>query len=512
VVFLLTALAIALAPWIHPPLSADVRGIHASLGLRAQRSAAPEEFLSGARCARPDSVGVVLGLLVAVGLVVVVRRPERLGAFAGVLLAAALAANAACALNHPALTEAMDREFEQHKQMATLIVKTPEKKAMANPHNGRIGSAGAPELDEQRGDAVRGWVYLHHGRWLVLWAALGVLFGTAGSLGARVRMVASWAVVGVVLSGLACSRRLYAESCWQEAVDLEGRGSHAAARRALERSVAVEPEFGRLERTWLLAGKLDYRAGRDGSARRLFRAYQMTRDKEEIRAVAYAEDLPWLLVRTWDYRTGLATSPSGFYDSEKPDASETDAPYSRDRLSSPAGHLLPVYRMALRREPLRALGQMEDLLAGPDGAEPAVRRQASRMYNDLALRAYLDRPNIVNSEFDFYQHDRRLATAQNAWRRSAALAPDRWDSGLYLGLVQARLDPSRPERVRAEFERLMTGVADRPLRAEVLDLLGDAYWDAGEAVEARRRYAQSYDSYSLPKRPNVRAQKKLGGL
>src|SRR5262249_657320 len=154
----------------------------------------------------------VLLALVALGTAAVLRRPRRLGMVSGLLLAAAIAGNAAAALNHPALVECMDREYEQRRQIVESVnIPTMQEDPMAPRANGRIGATGALEGDEQRGDPVRGWVYLLHGLWLVPWAVAGILFGSTGPLPRRLRHAGGWAGLGMALAGLVCSQRLAAE-------------------------------------------------------------------------------------------------------------------------------------------------------------------------------------------------------------------------------------------------------------------------------------------------------------
>src|SRR5262249_23630634 len=147
------------------------------------------------------------------------------------------------------------------------------------------------------------------GWWLVPWCAAGVLLGSRRR---RWLHLAAWGLAGVVLAGLLCGSRLGAEYYWQQARHLEGCCQYDAARGALQKAVALFPECGRLERTWLLEGKLDHRQGRATRPERFFRAYQLTRDKVRPRAVAYREDLPWLIDRTQDYREGLEPPSGGF--------------------------------------------------------------------------------------------------------------------------------------------------------------------------------------------------------
>jgi hypothetical protein len=355
-------------------------------------------------------------------------------------------------------------------------------------------------------------VYLLYGQWLALWAVGGILFAGRGTLRRRGRAVLLWSAAGLVLAGGFGARRLAAEFHWSRARDLEGEGDPDAAADALRAAVAVFPELQQLERTWLLLGKLDYQAGRHTLQERFFRAFQIERDKGLPRAVAYSEDLPWTIKRTADYRTGLTSSPAGFYTSAKPDSAEVATPYAHERLASLQGPLVKEYLLSITQQPMRAIALMEDLLAEAGDEALPVRRQAARFLTNQGLQFYLDRPILSDSEFSYFTHDRRLTAAQRAWRRAAELMPANRDCAFYLGIALARSNRDRPDLVEAEFGPMAADLADRALRGEILDILGDAYFEAGWLTEARQRYAASYDVFSLPKRPNIRAQRKLGGL
>jgi cytochrome c-type biogenesis protein CcmH/NrfG len=102
--------------------------------------------------------------------------------------------------------------------------------------------------------------------------------------------------------------------------------------------------------------------------------------------------------------------------------------------------------------------------------------------------------------------------AQAVWQKAARIDPSRVDCASYLGLVRARIDDADPERVEAEFATVLSGLADRPLHADVLSTLGDVYMRAGRMAEARLWYARSFDLINVPEIKNYRAQKGLGGL
>jgi hypothetical protein len=159
----------------------------------------------------------------------------------------------------------------------------------APPLNGRVSAA--PPQDQEWGGLWRGWVYSLYAPYLAYLAAAAVLLGTAGPLGRRLALLGLWVAAGVALGGAACWPRLRAESHWGEAAAREARGDYDGARRELEAAVAQFPPFGQMQRTWLLAGRLDYRQRRATPQEKFFLAYQHGRNKEWRRALAALDDL-----------------------------------------------------------------------------------------------------------------------------------------------------------------------------------------------------------------------------
>jgi hypothetical protein len=356
VVFLLLAALLVRSGWLRPPLSPDLRALHLSLGLVPSAAVDPDALLHGARPIPVDSAGVLLLAILGIGLVFVLVRPRNMSMVAGLLLAGGIVANAAIATNACALIERLDWEFEQRQQMVQVLNATPGKQPLTTTRNGRTSVLlGAPSADEQRGDLKRGWVYLLYGRWLILWAALGLLLSTSGSLMHRMRWLAGWSLAGVGLALVVCWPRLQAEYYWQQARRAEGRCNLAAAREALANAEKLCPAFSSMERAWSLTGKLDYLEGRCTAQATVFRAYQLTRERSGPRSVAYREDLPWLIARTADYRKGLATPRSASTWSAirrrkaRTQASSTTAKAWR----APAGDFSECTIMPARRSPMR---------------------------------------------------------------------------------------------------------------------------------------------------------------
>ena len=436
VLFFLAAAGLVSACWLRPPLSPDLNAFHLPLGLTAAGAPPAEAILFGPRRILLLSPGAVLLTLIAVGAVVVLWRPRRLGAAAGVLLCGAVAANAVAVFNAPALIELLDREQQQRQRLIEVLPSRTEAPPVAGKDDGRIREpsppdgrvSAAPVRDQEWGGLFRGLVYLLYAPYLAVLAAAGVLLGTRGTLARRLTHLAAWAGAACLLAGAACGRRLWAEHHWRQAKAREASGDYGGAWRELDAAVEASPEFARLQRTWLLAGKLDFREKRVTLPERFFLAHE------------------YLRARDWP----------------------------------------------------RALAAVAELQADTSQDRAAARYLAAQVVTAAALHEYAGG---------------RLAASRDLGRRGAALLPERGlDAHLLLGAVQARMDPTRPDLVEESLGPLLGGtVADLPLRADGLAVAANARFLAGHLREARRRYAESADAFSLPKMPNYRALRGLGG-
>jgi tetratricopeptide (TPR) repeat protein len=346
-----------------------------------------------------------------------------------------------------------------------------------------------------------------------------MVLASRGSLGQRGAKLALWSVVALILTSLVCGRRLVAEYHWGCAQSLEGECKYDSARVALQTAQQWLPEFAHLERTWLLLGRLDHRQKRSTPQQRMFAAYQLARNRSRPRAIAYAQDIPWTMTRTQDDREGLGTARGGYDLTKAPGVAETG---TRDRrkgyhfedLIAPNSSVHQAYWFANHWEPLRALRVMDELLAEDAGRQGPVRHQAARMWTNIGLTYYLRTAMLTDAGLVYYEQNRWLTAAEESWQRASQIDPGKRDVLFYLGMIQARADRSRPELVQAAFDPLLKGCADRALRADILNVLGDAYFEAGHLMKARRCYVESFDVYNLPgvDRINYRAQRRLGGL
>ncbi len=274
--------------WLRPPLSDDIRNFHLPLlGCAAQGLTAsavlyrPRAFI----CLSP---GALMLVLIAVGAIVVWRKPERFQVAAGLLLCGVLGCLASIVFNHPELVEQLDRQHEQRRQLVSLMGSTaaPPVRITDTPRVEQAADEAPP------GALLQSLVYLRTHGLLALWLpVLACLLSTKGPLHRRLGYLGLWCLAGVLFAGGVSSRRLSAEWQWEQAVQADRRGAVEAAERHARAALERFPELARLERTWALLGKLDYRQGRSSPAARCFCAFQMAHNKKLRQAIGEIDDL-----------------------------------------------------------------------------------------------------------------------------------------------------------------------------------------------------------------------------
>jgi tetratricopeptide (TPR) repeat protein len=516
VLFLLIAGYIATLGWIRPPMSSDLRGFQIPLGPWKTVSLDESKLLLPGRPVRWDSIGLVILAFIALALVFVWRRSSRLPIAGGVLLAAAIAGNAATAFNHPTLVEALDREYQQRRQYVESIdLSFHEEDPMSLMDNARITELGALQADEQRGDLSRGLVYLRQGWWLAAWAGLGILLDARRSLAWRLRALGIASALGCVAAVLFCSQRLAAEYRWEEAKILERQGHFAEARRTINDVVALFPEMGRLERTALLAGKIDNRLGKKTPEERFFRAFQYGRDRSRPRGVAYATDLPWLIPGVRDWRMQLDAPPVGLDCRFPAGEIQVGTPRTQREAFEPVATRADTGGLGQGRdsELLWALTLADENVArGELGS--AANYQAADLWTIYGIAVHSRGLMHKTAEVVGFEESQGLTSAIDAWKRGLRLAPRNRAANFYCGIAQARLDRTNPDTAARIMEPILEETHDLPMHADVRSILGDAYFQAGRFSQARRFFVESFDLFNLPdvNQINYRAQRRLGGL
>jgi hypothetical protein len=486
--FFLGSACLAVAGWIRPVLSSDISAIYLPLGAWARQSNATE-ILRGPHHVPVDSIGVILLVAIGVGSIVSLWRPRYFAVSAGVLLSLALCANITAALNHPGLVYLLDLELEARHQIDSVYYmddRSPVTGVGNDRLNGEIAiwqpggmlssppvddfspevsSVMLPDVDSERGNWEHGFFYLLRGPYLIILGFLGFMFMRVGTFSRRLRDATAFAVLGILLASVVCFERLRGDYYWQRAKTLEARCDYEASRAAIESSCSACPAFRQRQTTWLLVGKLDEAEGVDSSARRYFRAYQAYRDKRYYGSVAHLEDLP-----AW-----------------------------------------PITQNPDTLEQRRALAAMDDVTASGDIPFQPAAEQAARFWTQRGLSGYLLPADFTDSGFSYLGRDQKLTAALDAFRRATELCPTSQTPLLCQGLVLIYVDRSNPQVAYDALTPLLAGLADGPLRADILNALGRSYVDAGQFSQGISLFSRSADSFGLPKIVNHGALRGLGG-
>jgi hypothetical protein len=273
VLFFLLFLGFAVGPWIHPPLSRDIRGLELPLGVLFSDPSRAEAILAGPPRIALLGAGVLLTVIAGCGAIFTLLRPERFERVAGVLLCATIGLGATSLFNHPLLVERMNEESMERIQITALFERA-DIDGMTRPSSARVRrTRGGPGAGGEAG--LSGLPFVGSWRWLLPVAAVGYLFGGSRPLRQRLVGLVGWVLLGCLLATLLCGRRLYSEHLWNRANRLEAVGDFEAAERALRSATTWFPEFRALSRTRHLMGRIDRLEGRQTPAATLFVAHRL---------------------------------------------------------------------------------------------------------------------------------------------------------------------------------------------------------------------------------------------
>lgn len=295
--FFTAAAIFAWGTWLRPTLSSDIRGLQLPFGLWGQSDVPVTEMLTGPRKMRLDSIGVVLLVVIVPSMLVVLFRRKWVPFCLGLLLATSMMCVADAVVNHPELIALIDQEEMQRIHISSILHRESDM-ALSGTSPPRTTTVRWRMREVMRkaeelmpGDLMRGWIYNVYGPWLVFATMFAMLAYTRGTWERRLGILGIWTVVGVVLAGAACSRRLVAEYHWNQAHQLERLGDLNGARREIARCATVMPEMARMEDVVLLVGKIEYRQRRDSLAELMFRAYQRIEHGDLPQALALAHEM-----------------------------------------------------------------------------------------------------------------------------------------------------------------------------------------------------------------------------
>mgnify|MGYP001827469088 CR=1 FL=1 len=420
------------APWIRPPLSADLRGWEIPLSITDYEDATA--VIDGVRSIHLASPGVVLLVVLVPATILALHDPRHAGLLGGLLLVTTCATHAMVAARQPVLFELLEQQQDQRQDMITVLHRMSSGQSLASDDNGRVSSQPVSLVHLGRISSVARFAL--YGIWLVPLSVALILCVSAGGLTRRLAKLGGWTAVAIAITIPVCSQRMRAEWHWEQAWQLTHQADYRNAREQLAQAIECFPALADLQRTWYLAGKLDFHDRRESVQLLFYRAFQLWQQN----AVNEAADL-----------------------------------------------LVPQMRR-------------------PD-SPAAVGTLAAEIRTQLGVTRFLDAAGQVVGD---QRSMARSSAAAAAWKSALQVDPRRADCLLYLTLSYAWSGRDR-DLVDQTTGQLLERIADRTVRADLLNCLGDVFFRAGNFAAARRAYNDSREQFDLPKDMNFRARRGLLG-
>jgi tetratricopeptide (TPR) repeat protein len=455
VAFLALSAVMTLGGWLRPPLSPDISGLHIPLGLVKDTTTTPEQMLARTNGIPPDSAGLLFLAVHVAGLLIVLLRPQLFAGVAGLLLTALMGINCAVVLNHPALMEVMGFEYTQRQGLAVNEARQEIVSDLANTVREEDLQARFDILFEEYEKNYPFVATTENGRVRVPEPARNADWSDA--LQGRVYLLYDlWLIPLTIIALLVADRG-----------PLRRRIAHLSLWTVL--GVGLIWLFCgdrlRAEYHYILARHRENACDIDGARAELKQAIALFPEFEQLRRTRF-------LRGKLDYRQHHDS-----YDHE----------------------MYRLHQLVINNEQHLAIGQMGRLLADKRYQDDKVLlQQAAQVWADAGTDAF--RATLPMAAYE-------------AFERAAVLDPNRMECALYLTMLDARVDRSRPETAERKFLPISERLDDRMLKADLLARLGDAFFEAGRMEEARKYYQWSLDVWSvLPKVVNHRAEKGLGGM
>ncbi len=102
--------------------------------------------------------------------------------------------------------------------------------------------------------------------------------------------------------------------------------------------------------------------------------------------------------------------------------------------------------------------------------------------------------------------------AERVWSESCRFSPWTYEGSIGRGLAIAAADPNQANEVAAAIIPQIPRIGDRVLKCDLVAIVGDTYFTAGQLNVARDYYQWSIDIFNLPKMVNTHAQRGLLGI
>jgi hypothetical protein len=146
-------------------------------------------------------------------------------------------------------------------------------------------------LTGEPGELQAGIAYLFLSTWMIAVVAMLFLAIQRGTPSNRLKQLVAWISLGVLLAGVVCSKRLLAETHWYAAARQAQAGGFEKAAESLEAATSAFPALASLQRTWYLAGELDYRRNLSTPQQQFYLAVKSSQASQPQKAILLLEEL-----------------------------------------------------------------------------------------------------------------------------------------------------------------------------------------------------------------------------
>jgi len=287
-VLLVVALLVGVYPgsccWFRPPMSADISAF--SLPILGHSDIDLIAFVQGERPFVLLSIGMVLSMAVAVGLMGNLVWKMRMSFAAGLFFATLVGCKFSLLLNHPTIIVELDRQAQLHGSVVSLLQYTTDPVVEITSYARVTQLRGLVEA----GSIESAVHYMPNGSsTFVVVALMTLLLVSRGSAPRRLAAAGGWAILGLVLLGAVSWPRLAAEWHWHQAELAEQTGQLEVATSHVAQAKEFFPGLLGVPRTWMLEGKIDFQRSRHTAARQYFLARQKARNGELDQALLEVE-------------------------------------------------------------------------------------------------------------------------------------------------------------------------------------------------------------------------------
>jgi hypothetical protein len=261
--------------WLRPPLSEDISAF--SLPILGHTDFDPVSFVQGDRPFIWLSIGMVLAVTVALGLMICLFWKKLTPLIAGVCFAVLLGCHISVLYNHPAIIVQLAREGQLRDSVVTLLEDTtaPAIEITSFPRVKSLQRLVEPGSIESAVNYVP-----YGGATFLAIALMALLLVSHGLTSRRLAAAAGWSAFGMLLFIAVSWPRLASEWHWHHALVAEQRGDLESAATHVEQAKTFFPGLTYVPRTWMLEGKIDYQLNRLSAARQYFLARQEARNGE----------------------------------------------------------------------------------------------------------------------------------------------------------------------------------------------------------------------------------------